>query len=47
MNKQSKKECCNGCQNGKIGGNPSCKAKLIVEAISKINEENELKNEAL
>lgn len=47
MIKQSKKECCKGCQNGKPGGNPSCKAKLMVEAINKIHEEKELKNEAL
>lgn len=47
MNKQSQKECCKGCQSGKPDGNPSCKAKLMAEAINKIHEEKELKNKAL
>jgi hypothetical protein len=42
MNKLEKKDCCKGCENGKPGGNPACKAKLMVEAIRKAKEEKEL-----
>lgn len=42
MNEQPKKDCCNGCQNGKQGTNSACKAKLMVEAISKAREQKEL-----
>lgn len=38
MNGQPKKDCCNGCQNGQPGGNASCQAKLMVEAIHKAKE---------
>lgn len=35
MDNKPKKKCCNGCQNGKTGSNPSCQAKLMVEAMKK------------
>ena len=42
MKSETTKDCCKGCENGKPGGNPACKAKLMVEAIKKAKEEKEL-----
>ncbi|WP_187248642.1 hypothetical protein [Mesonia sp. K4-1] len=33
MENQTKKKCCNGCQKGQSGNNPSCKAKKMVEKL--------------
>ena len=42
MSQKTKNECCNGCKNGKPGQNPSCQAKLMIDAIHKARAEKNL-----
>lgn len=44
MENQNKSDCCNGCQNGKPGGNPTCQVKLMVEKMKKMDVQQVLKN---
>ncbi len=44
MKNQHKSDCCNGCQNGKPGGNLTCQAKLMVEKMKKMDVQQVLKN---
>ena len=35
MSNQAKKNCCKDCKSGSPGTNPTCKAKLMIEALNK------------
>lgn len=43
MKNLTKKDCCSGCQNGHLGKNASCQAKLMVEAMKKMKVERSQK----
>ncbi|WP_303687795.1 hypothetical protein [Nonlabens dokdonensis] len=38
MKSKEKDDCCNGCQNGQPGKNPSCQAKLMIEELNRKKE---------